>query len=510
MPVRRVALSSDTRALATATNDEVRVLRPWDSTLGDAFGTGGDVSVIDVRFVRDYIMFAVADERVFLTLWSLSEGGKVLNQQVDAYDVSPNEDYLVTASSDPEAGRKGVTLWNLTAERPFKPTWRLNPRHRVDDATFSGDGKRVAITSSQDNTTTIWDVSTRQAVARRTHARYTDPNERSNRVSMSHDGRYMARARGSAIEVWTTDPAWDRTVRIAGDLRGRSTAASARHLVVASDESLQVLDLVSGREVRQIVTPCAMWQLAVDRSGKQIASAGRCGVIVWDTASGRETRRIAWDRPGSVMQFSADERSLILADARPYARTGRLREVRVYDLKNAAKGPSIVRAPDANREPVHLEGGEAFSADGALLASASDSTVTIRRTVSAETVARIEHPLRHVDGNPLSVAFTEDSRHLITADDYVARMWDVAGQPREIARVALRDEAEDSLVFTLLTPDGRTIASVNRDDGTVRVITWTPSDIEKMICDRLSTRLTHAEWRTELGRPPVQTPCSSR
>jgi hypothetical protein len=282
-----------------------------------------------------------------------------------------------------------------------------------------------------------------------------------------------------------------------------NVAMGGTYVAFSSTGAIEVIDHTAGRELPRIPTPCQMSKIAVSRTGRRIVSAGECGVFVWETATGRRVARMESRGIPDAMAFSWDERHVVISGGGL-----RIREVLRPDNTRSLAALNSRTGPRTSHTAV------ALNADGGLVAAASGPDVVIRDAVSGKVIGNVHHSWRDADGNRLAIAFAEKPHYLVTADDYVARLWDVSAQPgpREVARYDLRSEEESPLGFTMISSDARIVATVTdfayrsgRDvshRGTARLVKWLPEDVISSICSRLS-RTPGAEacpWSSQTTR----------
>jgi WD40 repeat protein len=527
--VRNVALNDDGTLLATLDDNGIRL---WDARCATTCKPTRTIGYSDYFLLRDlafvpggrYLFTATANQ---VHLWKENE---VFRRSVDAYAVSPDGSYLVTASSTDPGGRTSVTFWDLRSP-VIRELWHLNPRSPIDLVGFSADSQRVAITSFEEGETQVLDTAGKALVSNLRYAG-ADDSRRTYAVAISRDGRFVARGRGHSVEVWSTTGGWGSSLQLGELLTQAPVAIGGGYAAVAVDDSIALRDLTTTREVSRIATPCRISKLQLSALGSHVASAGTCGVFVWDTRTGASVGRLPEENRSALLGGHATWRS-----QSRYATAGIFGSIaiswegqwlavsseglRIHDVADRRRMQSLSedglhdphRSPYVSRTSRTLPwsyGSLAFSADRTLIAAASASDVVIRKTASGEVVAQVTHPMPTIVGNALVVAFTSDARYLVTVDTYSARMWDLAADPREVARLDLRDELDVAPSSPLVSPDGRLVALVNRQTGTMRLLRWLPDDIMSVICARVSTRPAENAWHAEFGYEPVPMPCAGR
>jgi WD40 repeat protein len=408
-----VAFSPDGRMLATASIHD-RTVRLRDAATGEELlrlATQGEPAA--VAFAPDGRTVAWSDWRdVHL---SDVKTGRVLHKW-------RAESYVRTLQFAPD-GRAllGVSggflhLWDVGTGKDVTPGG--GHREEITALAVSADGKTVA-SGGQSGVVRVWDLAT--AAERWQH------NERwmlSGGLVFSPDGRTVA---GAGSE-------WH-------DLVPRGC--------------VKCWDADTGAEVRKMFAPTApsLEALTISADGRTLAAANmeRDAVTLWDARTGKLRQTV---KPGTdassrsfdcrVPGFSPDGKRLVHVDA-----DGRTNH---WDVEAGDEGPTffvsgrrkVAISPDgkfiacAGRHVSIHDGvtGEerarlaydraceclVFSADGRMLAMASERVVIVYEVTTGRERTRVQHP-----ATVYAVAFTPDGRRLITGgDDGTALVWDLA------------------------------------------------------------------------------------
>jgi WD40 repeat protein len=187
--------------------------------------------------------------------------------------------------------------------------------------------------------------------------------------------------------------------------------------------------------------------LAISREGKSIASLSRSGtqfeVRIWDGTTGKAMRTLSSDQrfPFTVA---------FLPDGQTLATVG-MREIIFWDV---ATGRELRRTSDAARFARDI----AFSGDGKTLVTAEQNVGALRIWDADRAVVKPE-PDGHA-GDPLTLAFSPDSKHLATGGlDGKLLVWDL--QTGAAIKHLQRREWVRACVFS---PDSRSLYSSRTDD----------------------------------------------
>ncbi|MEU9160543.1 AAA family ATPase [Streptomyces sp. NPDC048424] len=239
--VHSVAFSPDGSLLAAATASGVKVTdtATWQS-VGPLLGHD---STSDVAFSPDGRLLAFGTRRWTrnVQLWDVQRRALVgqpwacLTGAVRALAFSPDSRHLAVGSADLD-----VSIWDVTGEHQVE-TARLEFTGSVTKMCFSPDGLLLA--ASGTSGVTVW---------RTTDWHRTSLSTGSSRgVAFSADGRRLAVLSDVGVELWSGD-----TLEFIGPAGGGSGfraslafSADGSVLAVGSLNSLEVIDLVSGRTV---------------------------------------------------------------------------------------------------------------------------------------------------------------------------------------------------------------------------------------------------------------------
>jgi len=418
--------------------------------------------------------------------WALPSGEKLAEwqapAQVYALAISPDGVTLASGGTDSD-----ITLWQAADGSPIRTlSGHSSTIAAPNGLTFSPDGKRLA-SASFDSTARIWDWRSGESLV--TLKGHSDGVRG---VAFSPDGAQLATAGGDRqVVVW--DAQRGKAIRhITGHqniVLGVSFTADGSGLLSASrDNTLRLWDSASGtlRRIYQGHT-AGLWDVA--QHGQTLYTAANDGTLRrWPLATPQQW---VWEVGGTPTSIAISPGGGVLAVA---MESGELdlfsfpEGKQLSEIKQAHKSPiySIAFTPDGSKlatagfdntakiwkvtgqeiepEPFQTIGAHsnavyrlAFSPDGSRLATASyDGSIGLFDVVSGKGSIVPAHK-GHVD----SVVFDGSGKQLLSAgEDGRLLLWnddDLKQAPREIG------QTQDSLMWAALSPDGRQVAAVGRD-----------------------------------------------
>jgi WD40 repeat protein len=384
---------------------------------------------------------------------------------VHALAISAEGDLLATAGFD-----KAVRLWDVDdgQERALL----VGHDQRVSGLAFAPD-RRTLVSSSLDGSARVWQTAVRPS----------EPAELARDVSLTAaavSGTGTTFAAGDdrgRFYLYRTLPGPAGPFRLvpllAVTLQGQTLRAAAaspdgQTVLASTDEAVYVWRLRAGGRPAGLNRPVALampqpvYAMAVDPSGRWLATLDAAGVRVWDLgkvpAADRTARRLAPEGPGLVhrvayaqdLAFHPDGNRLVLA-----VKDG----VRVIDLA----GQLLADRPGAH--PTKVETLAVGGRDGNLLATAdSNGLIKVWRVGPAGQLAAQAELSGHT-GAVFALAFSHDGRTLASGGyDRVVLLWDpVTGQER----AALTGHA-DRVVRIQFLPDSSALLTIGRDGAVKR------------------------------------------
>jgi RNA polymerase sigma factor (sigma-70 family) len=363
------------------------------------------------------------------------------------------------------SGENGVRLWNAATGAELR---HLPASGLVLTASHSADGRWVATfgpdrAGHEGGPAQVWDATTGQKAAALGKGSY-------HSVLLDPAGKLLATlGYGTTLDPHPPAEVWDRATgrrlrswKLSDSVRLARFAPDSKTLVIGTeDRKVQFWDVATGRKVREIRgIPSAGYIFALSAGGTLLAvvahsepppKGGRGPenhVLVWDTASGKEIRRLIVPARAlwsgfRALAFSADEKLL--------AAPG-VDELLLWEPRT---GKLVRRIPYRDANPLAL----AFSPDGKTLAAADGSAVRLFDVASGQELCREDGP----QGMVRVLALSPDGRTLAArADTHGVTLWD--------SRTGRQRQRLDghALYAMPVADDGRTLFSPGAD-GTLRV-----------------------------------------
>ena len=386
------------------------------------------------------------------------------------------------------------------------------------DASFSADGKRVAIASL--GGAQVWDIATGEAMTAPLIHRESVNTQKIGvrRARFSPDGTQLLTTSGYEARLWniatgewmppalkhersvvsaefSADGKWvvtasvDETARVwssrngelrtpplkheAGVLHAEFSLDGTRILTACRDGTAKIWNAESGERISALRHGGIVEHAVFSPDGRRVATAGSDSTArLWDAQSGQPIHR-PWKHRDSVKRvcFSPDGRRVV---------TGGLdRAARIWDAETGeAVTPFFI-----HKEPI-VE--VSFSSDGQYVVTASDDNTS--RVWDASNGAPATPPLLH-NNVVVHAEFSSTDRLLTASTDGTVRVWELPPrrwhrtepQPRKSEPVRLGVSHDGQLVLTLregrwlqvmAVRDGATLAKAEIPDAEIDQATF--------------------------------------
>ena len=398
------------------------------------------------------------NQRMCIILWDAATGKElgrgpdgVGKPSIGPFALSPDGKLAATAS---DGGRDGVSVifWDTASGKELRSVRGSDVAAR--GLAFSPDGRAVALASQSG--LCLWEVATGKELWHRPAYQ----NQLSS-IAFSPDGRTLAAGMGGLVRLWDVAtgrellpvPAHrDRIgfVRLSPDGRTVMTAPGV-HGEDGPGPSATVFRYWDARTGMELAPPAGQGpelppfeslRINADLSadGKTFAAPGNDRAVhLWDVASGKELRKVAFDGEGwaGCCQFSPDGKLLLLQRG---AKGG---------LWEVETGKLLDELPTSAAD-------HSFSPDGKVLASClwPPEGVRLLDTSTRRELHRLQTP-----GKLGAFTFSPDGKTLAWVGRVrpEMRLWDVATGKEKAALAAGQPQGmrEWNVVRLAFTPDGK-------------------------------------------------------
>jgi WD40 repeat protein len=410
-----------------------------------------------VVFSPDGRQLATGGLDMLVRLWDVGtyEEPRLLvghTKAVETLAFSPDSRILASAGAaypdgrlhPPSVADNAIRLWDAATGKELR---RCEGHARgVYAIAFSPDGKLLA-SGGTDGPVRLWDVAT----GRLARACESSPNHVQG-VAFMPDGKTLITG-GPTIQLWDPATGQERLVLDAHQDRVGAFEFSADGTVILSasaDRTIRYWETATGRQLRRVPLNDFRDRFTFTPDGKLLITGDHDGALrLWDAANGKAIRQLEGHR-GPIYSLAVSPDSTLLAsgggwfrlDDRPtddYA-------IRLWDL---ATGKKLLQIED-HRGSV---GGLRFSPDCKTLVSASqDHTVRLWDLATGTEIRRFG------DAQYISdLAFSPDGKILATGSQNQAILWDpVTG--KELARLG---DSKGWGITIAFSSDGRVVALGN-------------------------------------------------
>jgi len=403
--LHRARFSPDGTRIVTVSDD--RGVRVWDSIKGKLMPSvlPGDSRV---AFSSNGRLLATASLDGIVRVWDLSGGNSVIrtfsHDEVIVAEFSPDERYVVTASTGPEHNAR---VYDASTGQLVTPP--MQHSRIVRQAVFSPDSRRL-LTASDDGTARLWEVPTGKEICPpMQHVRPV------RRAAFNRDGtRVVTACDDGAARIW--DAASGRLAM--PPLTHSNAVVSAefspdgRLIVTASlDQTARLWDAFTGKPISlTLLHPQPVYVAAFSPDGRRVvtvcSSQGRGAERtrsfgqVWDVATGqRRGSPLRHDHVVYYAEFGPDGRRVVT--------TSQDGTARVWD---ASTGRQLASSLRYGRALVQAR----FSPDGRRVAvGTSEGVVQILDAATGEAITpQLVQPALH---SLIDLRFSADGQRLLIA-----------------------------------------------------------------------------------------------
>jgi WD40 repeat protein len=413
------------------TRKEVR--RPW---VGD--------DAYHLAFSPDGKLIAAGGGANGLHVWEVATARKLHRWEgreagLASLAFSPDGKVLVTGNGDGT-----VRLWGVP---DGKDIWRI-PFHETTSVycvAYSPDGKLLA-TGTDSGALDLWEMPAGKK--RRSLPRHTGWV---NAAAFSPDGKVLAS--GSSLgEIHLWDATTGTEIRRLGPGDGPQVhqvafAPDGKTLLASyGDNAIRLWDPNTGRGLWHLKDAGALACTCFTADGRALTSASDGMIRQWDAATGKELRRLrVHPREIRGMSFSPDGRTVTVAadDTNGI--------ISFWDFTSGRRLRGLGQGDSIPTQPASFV---AFSLDGRLLASASDTEdrVCLWEVLTGHEIGEFNAN----EGLPTCLAFAPDGRTLAagSSSDRTA-IWDVTGRMEgtRLAPLDLKPPQLDALWSDLAARD---------------------------------------------------------
>lgn len=349
----------------------------------------------------------------------------------------PDSKHIVTTSLDNTA-----RIWNAVSSEQEQAALLTLTGHRsyLHSAAFSSDGQFI-VTASDDNTARVWNATIDEPVAQ------IDSPEKIDDATFSPNGRFIIANSSGDTNIWHTASGIRVTWLDAQKTHLISNLSPDDKLIVTADDNtvddkatVYIKDMITGQVVTRLAVGSDKPRLAVFSPDSQLVaiSSENDTTSLWRTASGEKVfqpdgRQLLWP----INAFSPDSKLIVTVSEDGTAR--------VWNI--------------ANRKEVtqFRESGRAvFSPDGKFIFTANDDKpVRVWNVGTGQPLALFD---RH-QGNVNYAVFSPNSKLILTVGDdnpNHSRIWNVTtGQP--ITKLADRPDKWKLFFFdsSFFSPDSK-------------------------------------------------------
>jgi WD40 repeat protein len=481
--IETTAISPDGRSLITAKDSSIRVT---DLRSGvDRYSIQSDSEVKLAVFSPNGGSFATAQEDRTAAVWDIASGRRLLSvvhpAAVQELTLSPDGKYLASTCQDKQA-----RIWDLsTGKVVVSIEFEQETGFRV---MFAPDAHSFAVVT---NEKTVQLYSTRDFSQLRAVVHAGSWMMRD--VKYSQDSLYIATAATDKVKIWEVSSG--RLVSVLQheqNLRTVEFSPDGKHIATGSrDSTARIWNIVSGAELARLRHHAIVLSLSYSSDGRFLATASSDSTgRVWEVGTGREIARLVHEGIVESVFFHPDNKHVTSSGADKRVVTWSISDVSAATryLRHKNRLEDIAFSPDGKyfasadkdgffriwevataiqlkavkQESVLKE--VAFSPNGKWVATAClDGTATIFKVPSGEQMATLLHAEPDEgDGTVTLVAFSADSKYLVSVSGRFALIWEVE-TGRKLGTIA----HEGYITAVAFSPAGGLVTTAGEDGSAI-------------------------------------------
>jgi RNA polymerase sigma factor (sigma-70 family) len=374
----------------------------------------------EIALSPDGTVLAVATgpnaRKVFIWEWQAGKPPReIAARPRGARSVAFSPDGRTLATGDD--GQEGVRLWDVASGRLLRTVGRP-ATWDVSQARFSPDGRFLAATSLRQKAVVLWDVKTGKEVRR-----MAGPPFVAVHPVFSADGRRLAAFGADGLHLWEVATGKEVVADDAHRAPPSFVALLKGGLAVTAgdDGTVRLWDSATGRQRRKIAVRAGSVRAAVSPDGRWLATSElglgkRPSVHLRDLRTGREVYRLAGHGGGGrrALAFTSDSKRLASWGSDMYLRLWDVRLGKATTEDEVRPDGEAIPGEEGPREremKLLLMGDGAFSADASLLVLARHEEFFVFDVKKGKQKRKFPNEGGHVIG----VALSPNGKHLLAS-----------------------------------------------------------------------------------------------